>query len=133
MASITEEVTVAVDVDRAWAALREVGQARALFAPVLVDSSLDGDTRTVRFANGMVLRERILDVDDSRRRVAYTALDAPGMQFHHASMQVGAATPGRCTFVWITDAYPPEVIERISPLIQQGAQALKRNLESGAV
>jgi hypothetical protein len=35
--------------------------------------------------------------------------------------------------VWITDAYPPDVIAKITPLIAQGTQALKRNLESGAV
>lgn len=130
MASKTEQVTVAVDADRAWAALRDVGAAKALFTPVLVDSSIDGDVRTVRFANGMVLRERILDVDDARRRVSYTALDAPGMAFHHASMQVIDEGPGRCAFVWITDAHPPEVVQRISPLIQQGTQALKKNLEA---
>jgi hypothetical protein len=130
MASKTEQVTVAIDADRAWAALRDVGRASALFSPVLVDSSIDGDVRTVRFANGMVLRERILDVDDTRRRVAYTALDAPGMAFHHASMQVVDAGPGRSEFVWITDAHPPEVIGQISSLIQQGTQALKTNLET---
>jgi hypothetical protein len=106
MASMTQQVTVTVDADRAWAALRDVGRAKALFSPVLVDSSLDGDVRTVRFANGMVLRERILDVDDARRRVAYTALDAPGMAYHHASMQVIDAGPGRSEFVWLTDAIP---------------------------
>ncbi len=129
MASKTEQVTVAIDADRAWAALRDMGGAKALFAPVLADSSIDGDVRTVRFANGMVLRERILDVDNARRRVAYTALDAPGVTFHHASMQVVDAGPGRSEFIWITDAHPPEVIEQMSPLIQQGTQALKKNLE----
>jgi len=129
MASKTEQVTVAIDADRAWAALRDMGGAKALFAPVLADSSIDGDVRTARFANGMVLRERILDVDNARRRVAYTALDAPGVTFHHASMQVVDAGPGRSEFIWITDAHPPEVIEQMSPLIQQGTQALKKNLE----
>ena len=101
-----------------------------MFAPVLVDSSIDGDVRTVRFANGLVLRERILDVDDTRRRVAYTALDAPGVAYHHASMQVIDAGPVRSEFVWTTDVHPPEVIEQMSPLIRQGTQALRKNLET---
>ena len=133
MASITEQVTVQVGADRAWAALREVGRAHLLFAPVLTAGSVDGDIRTVTFANGMVLQERLLDVDDARRRVSYAALNGPGMEYHHASMQVVEDGDGRCRFVWITDAHPPDVIAKITPLIAQGSQALKRNLESGAV
>ena len=133
MASITEEVTVQVGADRAWAALRDVGRTHLLFAPVLTASSIDGDVRTVSFANGMVLRERLLDVDDARRRVAYAALNGPGMEYHHASMQIVEDGNGRCRFIWITDAHPASIIPAIAPLVAQGSQALKRNLESGAV
>jgi Polyketide cyclase / dehydrase and lipid transport len=130
MAAIHEELSVEVEPAKAWAALRQVGRAHELFAPVLVDARLDGDTRTVRFANGMVARERILDVDEQRRRVAYTVLDVPGLTFHHASMQVVEDGSGRCVFVWITDFLPEEAGASIRPLIEQGAQALKKNLET---
>lgn len=130
MASIHEQLPVEVEPGKAWAALRQVGRAHELFAPVLVDSRLDGDTRTVRFANGLVARERILDVDEERRRVAYTVLDAPGLTYHHASMQVVEDGSGRCVFVWITDFLPEEAGASISQLIEQGAQALKKNLET---
>jgi len=131
MASITEQVTLEVSADRAWAALREVGRAHVLFAPVLTDGSIDGDIRTVTFANGVVLHERILDVDNARRRVSYAALNAPGTEYHHASMQIIEDGDRRCRFVWITDAHPASVIPAITPLIAQGTQALKANLESG--
>ena len=65
MASIHHEQSVEVGVGTAWGALRQVGDAHRLFAPVLADGHLDGDTRTVTFANGMVARERILDVDET--------------------------------------------------------------------
>jgi hypothetical protein len=129
MASIHEERSVGVSADQAWTALRVVGEADKLFAPVLVDAQLDGDTRTVRFANGMVAHERILDVDDERRRVAYTVLDG-GMTYHHASMQVVDDGPGRCRFVWITDFLPSDMSGKIRPLIDQGTTALKSNLEA---
>ena len=131
MASIHEQLAVEVGADEAWAALRLVGEPHKLFAPVLVDGQLDGDTRTVKFANGMVVQERILDVDDKRRRVAYSAVNGPGMTYHHASMQVLEAGPGRCLFVWITDFLPPEIAGNLAPLIEQGAKALKANLEAG--
>ena len=131
MASIHEQLTLDVDADKAWAALRLVGEAHKLFNPVLVDAQQHGEIRTVRFANGMVVEERILDVDDERRRVAYAALNGPGMTYHHASMQVLDAGPGRCLFVWITDFLPPDVAGNLAPLIEQGARALKANLEAG--
>ena len=106
-----------------------MGEAHRLFAPVLVDGSLDGDTRTVRFANGMTVRERILDVDDEHRRVAYTALGADGVTYHHAEMEIDDLAPGRCVFVWTTDVLPDQAAGVIAPLMAQGADALKSNLE----
>ena len=130
MASIHHEVEIGVGAQEAWAALRRVGNAHKLFAPVLVEGALEGDTRTVRFANGMVVKERILDVDDERRRVAYTALEVPGLEFHHASMRILDAGPGRSRFVWTTDLLPAEARDTIAPLVDEGSRALKANLET---
>ena len=99
---------------------------------MLTSARIADDVRTVSFANGMTLHERILDVDDETRRVAYAALDAPGLTYHHASMQMEIAGPGRCAFVWITDFLPAEAASSLQPLIDQGAEALKRNLENAA-
>ena len=133
MASIHHEVEVNVAAEKAWAALRHVAEPHRLFDPVLSDAELEGDTRTVRFANGMVVQERILDVDDDHRRVAYSVLDGPGMAYHHASMQVVEAGPGRCRFIWITDFLPPEIRGTIAPLVEAGGKALKTNLEASAL
>ena len=130
MASIHHQISVQVDAARAWKALRSVGDAHKLFAPVLVEGRLEGDTRTVTFANGMTVHERILDVDDTRRRVAYAVLDGPGMSYHHASMHIVESGPGQSEFVWITDFLPDELRTTLTPLIEQGSGALKANLES---
>jgi polyketide cyclase/dehydrase/lipid transport protein len=132
MASIRKEIIVDVGAEPAWEALRRVGQPHTLFAPVLTSSNLDGDVRTVRFANGKVLSERILDVDEEHRRVAYAVVEPQGMTYHHASMEIGMAGPGRCTFIWITDFLPAAAAAGLQPLIDQGADALKRNLEQAA-
>jgi len=133
MASIRKEIVIDVGVEPAWDALRRVGEPQTLFAPVLTGAEVRGDVRTVRFANGMELRERILDVDDEHRRVAYAVVDPQGMTYHHASMQLDIAGPGRCAFIWITDFLPAEAAAALLPLIDQGADALKRNLESAGV
>ena len=132
MASIYKELAIGVTAEEAWAALRNVAQADKLFGPVLTGAELDGDTRTAHFANGMVVHERILDVDDARRRVAYSATDGPGMTYHHASMQIVDGTAGQCSFVWITDFVPETLRAQLTPLIDQGARALKANLERGS-
>ena len=130
MASIRRVIAVEVDADGAWSALRLVGEPHKLFAPVLVGAHLDGEIRTVHFANGVVVREHIIDVDEESRRVAYSVMDSPGMGYHHASMQVVDAGPGRCQFIWITDFLPEGARANLAPLIEQGTSALKHNLEN---
>jgi hypothetical protein len=117
MASIRREIRLDVGAEVAWAALRQPGQAHEAFTPVLIGSELEGDVRTVRFAAGMVARERILDV--------------AGVQYHHASMQIDSAGPGRCLFVWITDVAPDAAAAAVTPLIEAGVAAFKRNVEAG--
>ena len=129
MASIQIESTVDVSADTAWQALRQVGQADKLFAPVLTAAEMAGDTRTVHFRNGPVLHERVLDVDDARRRLAYSVLDSPGLTYHHASMQIVEDGASHCRFVWITDFLPAEAASGLKPLIEAGTNALKTNLE----
>jgi hypothetical protein len=130
MASIRKEILIDTGIETAWSALRRVGEPHRLFAPVLTGAEIADDVRTVHFANGMTVREQILDVDDERRRVAYVVLDSPGLTYHHASMQVDIAGPGRCAFVWITDFLPAAAASSLQPHIDQGAEALKRNLEA---
>jgi len=128
MASIHSDVLVNVGAEQAWAALREVGNVARLFADVLVDARLDGDLRTVTFANGSIVRERIIDIDEARRRVAYAVLDEP-FAHHNASMQILPEAPSTCRFVWISDFLPGSVAGGVAPLIEAGSQAFKRNVE----
>ena len=58
MASIRREIVIDAGLEPAWDALRRVGDAHRLFAPVLTAPQIDGDIRTVHFANGMVVRGR---------------------------------------------------------------------------
>ena len=129
MASIYCEKTVRVPADKAWAALRDIGNPHRLFAGVLTDARIDGKVRTVTFANGMVAQERIIDVDDRRRRVAYTVL-GDMFEHHSASMEIVPDGPDRSRFLWTSDLLPDERVQMVGPLMEQGAQALVRTLES---
>lgn len=131
MASIWWEEPVAAPAGLAWAALRRVDLAHRLFSPVLVDGSMDGGIRTVTFANGLVVRERIVDVDEERMRLVYAVL-GDLFEHHSASMQILPVDEERSRFVWISDFLPDERAETVRPLMEQGARALARNIEAGA-
>lgn len=127
MASIRREVTMDIPAEHAWAALRDFGNAGALFAGVLTKCRRIGDMRMVTFANGRKLAERLIALDQKERRIAYTALS--GMFSHHsASMQIVEDGPA-CKFVWVSDFLPDEAAANVAPLVDAGCRAIKRNLE----
>jgi Polyketide cyclase / dehydrase and lipid transport len=130
MASIRKEILVEASPEHVWAAVRDVGAVHERLVPgVLVDGYLEGDARVVTFANGAVVRELIVDVDDDRRRVAYAVVDSPLQAVHqHASMQVVADGDHGSRLVWITDVVPDELAWPIGDLMDQGAEAMVRAL-----
>ena len=127
MASIHREVALEVSAERAWSVLRQVGKPHEAFAGVLTDATIEGDVRTVTFANGMVARERILDVDEARRRVAYSVQTEP-FTYHHASMRIVAEDDGRSRLLWTSDFLPAEIAPSILPLVEAGCLAFSRNV-----
>ena len=83
------------------------------------------------FFNGTVYRERIVDVDDVSRRLAWSIVDGP-YQHHNASAQVLEAPDGRTRFVWIADLLPDEAAERTSRSMERALKTIKQSLEIGA-
>jgi hypothetical protein len=126
MATIKREVALSMDADRAWQVVGVFGNAADVFAGALTACERSGDIRTVTFANGLRIKERLVALDPNERRFVYTVLDGP-FTHHSASMQI-LATDNGCKFVWISDFLPDEVAARILPLIEDGCRALQRNL-----
>lgn len=124
MATIIKDIALATPADKAWAMLREVGAADKAFPGVLAACCVDGDVRTVTFANGLVVRERIVTVDDQTRRLAYGVIEGR-FSHHSASMQVRATGEGTCRMIWVSDFLPNEAAEVVAPLVDQGALALQ--------
>jgi carbon monoxide dehydrogenase subunit G len=131
MASIRKDILIAAPPETVWAAIRDVGAVHERLAPGFVtDTRLDGDARIVTFANGAVVRELLIDVDDAARRVAYAAVG--GFSTHHnASMQV-LAEPEGSRLVWTTDLLPDEAAGPVGAMIEQGSEVMKRTLERTA-
>ena len=132
MASIRKEISIAVPPEQLWDAMRDVGALHTrLVAGFVVDCRLEGESRTVTFANGMVATELIIDVNDADRRVAWSAVGGR-LTHHNASAQVFAEGDGNSRVVWIADLLPHELAPSIAGMIEQGLAAMKQTLERAA-
>lgn len=130
MASIQKEIAVDAPAEHVWAAIRDVGSIHTRFAQgFVVDTRLEGECRLVSFANGLVVRERIVAIDDASRRLAYSVAEWRATH-HHASFQVFAEDESRSRIVWTTDLLPHDLAGVVDGLMDQGSQAIKRTLES---
>ncbi|MFM9632877.1 SRPBCC family protein [Streptomyces galilaeus] len=135
MAHIHKEFLINNSPENIWDALREVGAVHQRLAPGFVtDTRMETDTRIVTFANGVVVHELIVDIDETARRVAYAVVGGSMTpKHHHASMQVLADAEGRSRFVWTMDVTPDELAGPISEMAEQGARIMQETLTATPV
>jgi hypothetical protein len=134
MASLRREFAVDAPATTVWDALRDVGAVHTRLAPGFVtDCRRDGEARIVTFANGLVARELIVDLDDAAMRLAYSAR-SERLAHHHASFQVfdetGDFRPARCRVVWIADLLPHAAAGPIGAMMDAGVAAMRKALGS---
>ena len=135
MASIHRDITINATAASLWDAVRDVGALHTRLAPGFIthcqmDGSVEGESaRHIRFANGIEAREVIITIDDTTRRLVWSA--AGGRLTHHnASAQVLDEGEGRCRFVWIADLLPHAMAPAVTGMIDAGLQAMKAHAEA---
>src|SRR4051812_16874663 len=132
MASIYKDIPIEARPEDIWAALRDFGAVHRRVAPGFVtDCRLDGDCRTVTFANGNVAQELLVTVDDARMRLVY-AVVSPRVKQHSASIQVFAEGDNRSRVAWIADVLPNEIGGYIDSQMELGAQAMRQQFPRNA-
>ena len=132
MASIRIERLIDASADQVWDAVRDVSALHTHLVPgFVVDTRMDGDARIVTFGNGMTAREVIVDLDDARRRFAYS-IKGETLTHHHATNEIFDEGEGRCRFVWTADFLPGERMEAMRPMMERGADVLKATLEKAS-
>jgi hypothetical protein len=132
MASIHKEITVDAPAAHVWSAIRELGSVHTKLARGFVlDTRLEGDSRLVTFANGATVRERIIDIDDAARRLAYSVVEWRATH-HHATFQVSAEGERRSRIVWVADLLPHDLASTVDAMMEQGCAAIKQTLEQTA-
>jgi len=132
MAAIHKEIEIERNKEFVWDAIRDVGAIHKRLVPgFVVDCQLEGDWRIVTFANGMVVRELIVDVDDESCRHSWSAR-GESFTHHNASIQVFPEDRDKCRVVWIADLMPNEVAEAVGEMIQHGLNTMKQTLENSS-
>ena len=128
MATVHVETRIHASAQQVWRALAATGEAHKAFAGVLKEVRMESeDLRIATFANGLVVKERIVSVEPERMRIAYSVIEK--FVHHSASMQVVARGDNECDFVWVADVLPHAAAASITPLMEQGAKALKGAME----
>src|SRR2546426_7482703 len=129
MASIRKEILLDARAGGVWDAGRGVGALHPRLVPGFVtDTRLEKGARIVTFGNGMVVRELIVDLDDTARRLVWSA-SGGRLSHHNASAQVFADGDKRSRLVWTADLLPDELAGEIRTMMEHGAAAMKKAIE----
>ena len=129
MASIRKEILLDVRAEDVWDAVRDVGALHTRLVPGFVtDTRLEKGARIVTFGNGMVVRELIVDLDDTARRLVWSA-SGGRLSHHNAAAQVFADGDTRSRLVWTADLLPDEFASEIRTMMEHGAAAMKKAFE----
>lgn len=127
MATVRRQFEIDAPPEQVWDVFRDIGSVHTRLAPGFVlDTVVDGDTRTVSFANGVTVRERIVALDDDSRRLAY-AIVGGSAEHHHASFEVHDA-PSGSVVCWTTDVVPDDVAENFARMMDAGIPVMQASM-----
>jgi carbon monoxide dehydrogenase subunit G len=129
MASIRKEILLDARAEDVWDAVRDIGALHTRLVPgFVIDTRLEKGARIVTFGNGMAVRELIVDLDHTARRLVWSA-SGGRLSHHNASAQVFADGDTRSRLVWTADLLPDELAGEIRTMMEHGAAAMKKTFE----
>jgi hypothetical protein len=132
MATIVREFLLDAAPDEVWDAARDVGALHTRLVPgFVVDTVPEDGARRVTFAGGLIARERIVDVDDVHRRIAWSVVGSAHLEHHNASLQLFADAAGTRA-VWIADVLPHAAAPAMDAMIGQGVAAMQRRFAAAS-
>jgi uncharacterized protein YndB with AHSA1/START domain len=131
MATVCVEATVNVPAQRVWEAVADVGAVhRRLLPGRVADTRIEGDVRILTMPDGARVRELILAIDHTIRRMAYTVTEGQRLPltYHHAAFQV-FDEGDRSRLVWLTDILPHAMADVVRARVERGIEEMKVVLE----
>jgi len=132
MATVSLETHVNADPSHVWGQVRDIRWPEALTDIIASVKPTSKTTRDCTMGDGAKLKETIVAVDDSARRVAYTITESPfGTTHHNASLQ--ALKDGEGTrLLWTIDVLPDEVAGALEPALSGEIITMAARLEGSA-
>lgn len=130
MASIHEQIDIAASAATVWAAARDYGALPDMVPGFVAATEVEDGrppVRVVTFASGIVMREVIVDVDDTRRRLVWT-IESPDVRHHNGVLEV-VDTGNGCTVRWTADVLPDALVAQFQPGMSRGLAAMKRRFD----
>ncbi|HWS61873.1 MAG TPA: SRPBCC family protein [Steroidobacteraceae bacterium] len=126
MTSIAIEVTTDASPSAVWDAIRDIGALHTRLVPgFVVATEVVPGGRRVTFANGLVVTEPIVSMNDDLRRLVWTAQGGPrGPAHYNGAVQVFPREIGGSRVVWMADVLPHEAAEPIGAMMKEGAAAM---------
>ncbi|MCY1139140.1 SRPBCC family protein [Actinoplanes sp. Pm04-4] len=134
MATVCVEVLVDSPAPQVWEAIADVGAVhRRLLPGRVADARIEGDVRILTMPDGAEVRELILAVDHTIRRMAYTVTGGQRLPltYHHAAFQV-FDEGDRSRVVWTTDVLPHELAGVVRGRVERGIVEIRDVLEGAA-
>jgi len=132
MGSVIKEIVIGAAAEIAWSAVRDVGNVHTRLVPGFVTATtLEDGVRTVTFANGIVIGEAIVTIDEERRRIAYASIGGQA-KHHNASIEIVPEGEAACRLIWTTDILPDALTSYILGNVEAALPIMKRTIEAQA-
>jgi len=119
MATVVKTAHLSLPAQRVWQVVADVANVPELTAMV-ASSRVEGDTRYCTLVGGGELRETILSIDHTLRRLAYRVHTSPFPIDEHASSIVVDDAGEGATITWTTDLTP----DSAQPIFEEAAHAM---------
>jgi Polyketide cyclase / dehydrase and lipid transport len=130
MALLRTEISIAAAPADVWDVIRDFAAGPLRMAPgFVVGCEADADVRVVTFADGVVVHERFVELDDVERRIVYSVVGGSVQPDHDTAQMQVVPEDGGCRFVWTRDLRPDELAPGFQAAMDRGAEVIKRTLE----
>ncbi|MEU0885817.1 SRPBCC family protein [Lentzea sp. NPDC005914] len=127
MAFISREIVIESGADDVWKVIGDFERGPSRMAPgFVIHTKAEGELRVVTFADGTVVTERRISVDDDARRIAYSVV---GERVEHDNAVMQVFEDGeRCRLVWSRDVLPDALVTPMSQAMEHGIKVVEKTL-----
>jgi hypothetical protein len=130
MALLRTEISIAAAPTDVWDVIRDFAAGPLRMAPgFVVGCEADADVRVVTFADGVVVHERFVELDDAERRIVYGVVGGSVQPDHDTAQMQVVPEDGGCRFIWTRELRPDELAPGFQVAMDRGAEVIKRTLE----